>query len=255
MFVDGGPFTPFVDSINGACGTKCKVGDWTCVGNVSWPDPQSPDVTLTFQAFEYVSTSPIEGLDVQVCTPLNQGCDPPLATARTDGRGIAVLTFANPVDAEGLGLNGFLQVSSPDGGYVPTLVYWDFPLSESTAGVSWEFARPSESQGLATAVGVVQDPQRGQIDVAASDCSWGYAPRAIVAIDISDAGVTEVYGTSGDRTLTSTDQSGLAFFFNVPASSHVRVTETPVGMERPASAAEVQVRAGWLTGIWMWPTQ
>jgi hypothetical protein len=256
FFVDGSAWTPFVDSINGVCGTSCKVGDWTCIGKVSWPYPKSADVSLTFQAAEYVSKGPIEGLEVQVCTSLNPSCDPPLATARTNADGIAVLTFANAPDPEGLGLNGFLQVSSADGGYVPTLVYWGFPLSEPTAGVVWDFSTPSQAQELSSGiVGVPQDPERGQLDVVASDCSWGYAPHAQVKIDMGADGATELYGTTGNRALTSTDQSGLAFILNVPPSTNVRVTETPPGMDRPASVDSVQVRAGWITGVLMYPTQ
>ncbi len=255
-FVDGSPWTPFGNSINGVCGTSCKVGDWTCIGKVSWPDPKSPDVSLSFQAMEYVSKGPIEGLDVQACDRLDPACVRPLATARTDASGLAVLKFPNPPDAEGLGLDGFLQVSSADGSYVPSLIYWGYPLSEPTAGVAWEFATPSENQELSTNIGgVTPDPKRGYLDVAVVDCSWGYAPHAQVTIDPGDAGTTEVYGTTGNLALTSTDQSGLVFILNVPAATNVRVTATPLGMDRPASVDSVQVRAGWITGITMYPTQ
>jgi hypothetical protein len=254
-FVDAGPWPPFVNAINGVCGTSCKVGNWTCAGKISWPDPKAPEVKLTFQASEFVTPGPIGGLDVRVCTSLDPGCHSPLATGQTNADGTAVFTVPNPPDSEGLGLNGFLEVTSPDGGYVPTLVYWGFPLSEPTATVQWEFATPSETQQINSAIaGVTPDPQRGSIYVAVVDCSAGYPPHVQVATDLGDAGVTEIYGTTGDRTLTATDQSGLAFILNVPPTGNVRLTATPLGMDRPASVDSVQVRAGWITGIGMFPT-
>ena len=129
------------------------------------------------------------------------------------------------------------------------------PASEPTAAIQWGFATPSETQQINTAIaGVTQDPQRGSIDVAVVDCSAGYPPHVQVATDLGDAGVTEIYGTTGDRTLMATDQSGLAFIANVPPTGNVRVTATPLGMDRPASVDSVQVRAGWITGISMFPT-
>ncbi len=255
VFVDAGVWPPFGGAIDGVCNASCKVGNWTCVGNISWPVAKAPQVTLTFQATDFVSQLPIEGLDVHVCTPLDVGCDPPLQTGQTNGDGIAVLTFPNPPDSEGLGLNGFLEVTSPDGGYVPTLVYWGFPLSEPTAGVVWELGTPSEVTGITTNIArVTPDPQRGDIYLVVSDCSYGYAPRAQVSTDLGDAGVTEIYGTTGNRALTATDPSALVFFLNVPPSSNVRVTATPVGLDRPSSVIPVQVRAGWITGVTMYPT-
>jgi hypothetical protein len=258
-FVDGGVWPPFGNDINNRCGASCKVGNWTCAGKVSWPYPE-PTVTVTFQAIEYLSPRPpIPNLDVHVCDSLKPACDSPsapaLARGQTNTDGIAVMTFANAPNAQGLGLNGFLEIESPDQTYPPSLLYWGFPLSESTAGVLWDFSTSAEVQALDSNIAhVMQEPQLGQIIVAVVDCSAGFAPQVKVSIDPGGAGITTIYGINADPTLTATDLSGLAFLFNVPPSTNVRVTATPVGMERPTSVVPVQVRAGWITNVSMYPT-
>jgi hypothetical protein len=258
LFPDGGPWTPFYQDWSGACATACGSGTyWSCVGHVSWPVPKSASVMLGYQGVEYVTQAAVADLDVTVCSPLDLTCAMPLASARTNAQGTAVLTFPNPPTYfADLGLNGYLEEVSPDGKYVPILYYWGYPLSEPnnpniSNGVEYS-ATPSEYQLLAGALGVTIDPTRGLIFENVSDCMFNLAPGAKVAIDVQDPAIREFYGQS-NPTATETDATGLVLFSNVPPGP-VNLTVTPVGLGKPSSKVTVQVRAGWIAAGNLWPT-
>jgi hypothetical protein len=253
-----GPYAPIVAALRGSCINDCATGnDWSCVGQRVWPDTEAQVITMTFLATEYFGNGPVADLNVSVC-----GTDPtcaiPLQTGSTgsDG-GTAVLTFVGPGTA-GAGLNSFLEVTSPTMAYVPTLVFWGFPLSEATVTIPWSFATPAEVQALLSPVGVTQDPSRGQIVAYLGDCLYNPSPGVQVSTDISDPQIQTFYGLDMP-TLTATDSTGLVFIDNVPLGADsgpdlVHLTATPLATGKPSSKVTVQVRAGWTTGVLMYPT-
>jgi hypothetical protein len=258
FYPDGGPWTPFYRQWSGACATACGLGTyWSCVGHIGWPVPKSATVMLRYTGVEYVTSAPVAGLDVSVCSPLDLACATRLAGARTDDNGIAVMTVQNPPDFFGLGLDGFLQETSPDAGYVPVLLYWGYPLSEAnnpspTAGQEYSIT-PSEYQLLAGALGVTLDPKRGLIFENVSDCMFNLSPGVRVTLDVQDPAIREFYGQSNPMA-TETDSTGLVIIANVPPGN-VNLTATPLALkDKPSSKVTVQVRAGWITGGILWPT-
>ena len=254
---DGGPFTSFIREWSGACATACASGDyWSCVGHVGWPAPKSPSVTVTYTGFEYVSHAPVASLNISVCNPLDLACARPLASGQTDATGTVVLNLLNPPDSNGLGLNGYFQVSSPDKTYVPNIVYWGYPMSEANNPLPMDAyglnITVEEDEQLAAALGVTVDPTRGQIFANVEDCLFNSAPGVQVTLDDHDPAIHEFYGI-GNLMPTATDQTGVAIFTNVPVGN-VNVTATPLALGAPSSKVTVQVRAGWITGANLFPT-
>jgi hypothetical protein len=229
------------------------------VGHRHWPDTDVQDITLALEATEYVGMGPVADLNVSVC-----GTDPTCAIPLGDGGstgtdGTAVLTFVGPAAGD-QGLNGFLEVTSPAMAYVPTLVYWGFPLSEASVTIAWQFATSAQAQALLSPVGVTQDSSRGQIVAYLGDCLFNPSPGVQVSTDISDPEmkVQEFYGVDMPA-LTATDNTSLVFIVNVPVGADsganlVHLTATPLATGKPSSKVTVQVRAGWATGVYMYPT-
>jgi hypothetical protein len=226
------------------------------VGHVGWPVPKSSSVTATYTGYEYVSHAPVATLNVSVCNPLDLACARPLASGQTDATGSVVLSFQNPSDSHGLGLNGYFQVTSPDKSYVPNVVYWGYPMSEPTnplpMGSFGLNITAAEDAELAAAVGVTIDPTRGQIFANVEDCLFNNAPGVQVTIDNHDPEIHEFYGI-GNLMPTATDQSGVVIFANVPVGN-VNLTATPLAVGSQSSKVTVQVRAGWITGANLFPT-
>jgi hypothetical protein len=177
-------------------------------------------------------------------------CAQPLGHGQTDASGLAAFPVQNPTLISPLGINGYLQLVLP--GYVPTLLYWGFPLSEATDDNNWKFVTPAVNQQLAATGGVTLDPMRGQITVRVFDCLPRPAPEVEVTTNITDPKMSEFYGLAFNRT-PPTDSSGLVFFNNVPVGP-VTLTATPVALGRPSSKVAVSVRAGFDTAVEMWVT-
>jgi hypothetical protein len=254
---DAGPWTSFVQEWSGPCGTACASGGyWSCVGHVGWPAPKSPAVTVAYTGFEYVSHAPVASLNVSVCNPLDLACATPLASGQTNATGTVVLKLQNPPDSNGLGLNGYFQVTSPDKTYMPNIVYWGYPMSEANNPLPMDAyglnITTIEDEQLAAALGVTVDATRGQVFVNVEDCLFNPAPGVQVTIDNQDPAIREFYGI-GNLMPTATDRTGVAIFTNVPVGN-VNLTATPVAIGAPSSKVTVQVRAGWITGANLFPT-
>jgi hypothetical protein len=245
-------FAPLSTDLNGVCAVACGVGtDWACAGHLSWPIPQSSSVALTFVATDYVSLVGVPGASVSVCSPADVACAAPLASAQTDATGTAVLTVSNAHTPGGLGLDAYLQITDPS--FVPTLFYWGFPLGTSRWTVRGELLTPAEQQSLLASIHVTLDPNRGQIDAQVVDCAFHPAPGVGVSIDVADSETKVIYGLPGNATATSTDQTGLVSFLDVPPGS-VQLTATARSQGAPVSRISIQVRAGWITDVTMVPT-
>jgi hypothetical protein len=250
-----GPFDELLTTVRGSCISECQSGgDWSCVGQFGWPDVQSQVVTISFVASAYDSNTPLAGLSVSVCGQ-DPTCATPLATMSTGSDGTADLMIHAPTSAF-LGLNGFLEVTSPAMAYVPTRFYWGFPLSEPRVTLAWPLVPPSENQTLVSGMGYPQDAARGQIIAFVSDCLKNPSPNVQVTTDIQDPEmrVQEFYGIS-TPTATATDSTGIVYFNNVPVGSAINLTATPMATPRkPSSKVTVEARAGWITGVYMYPT-
>ncbi len=114
----------------GSCTTPCAIGNyWACVDHVTWPSPNSTNYSFGYTVTDFVTSQPVAGALVQVCSASDENCSQPLTHETTDADGRVSLTFQNIRDTSGLGLNGFLRTTAAD--IVPLDYYWGFPLVEA----------------------------------------------------------------------------------------------------------------------------
>jgi hypothetical protein len=62
----------------------------------------------------------------------------------------------------------------------------------------------------------------------------------------------EFYGIAAPAA-TATDSTGIVFFTGVPAGT-VHLTATPGSLQKASSMVTINVRAGYITGVTMFPT-
>jgi hypothetical protein len=234
-----------------ACG---RGGNWSCVGQVSWPKPKSDTVTLTLEFNDPQSMKGYAGVDVAVCDRSDRYCDHAKVEDKTVASGRVVLPFQN-------GLDGYVQVASQAQEFVNGLMYWGFPLSEAHYALiddtddwrhAFHFLTRDALKGVTDAAEVIQDPSRGFVLVDPVDCQGQPAPGVVLTLDPPDPGVRVFYGLS--LGLSETDRSNsFATFWNVPIGA-VSVIATPDAVGKPSSRQTVYVRAGLGTIVHMLPT-
>jgi hypothetical protein len=180
-------------------------------------------------------------------------CTTPLGVGVTNTSGEVSLQFQNVTavggQANGWGLIGYLKVAAPS--ITPYYYYWGYPLSESTVFSYGLLTTASELQGILAALNVMQDPARGIVSVATYDCHWASAAGVEVTLSSADA-LTRGFSTAG-AAATTTDQSGLIIFTNVPTGA-LQVTATPPGLGKASSSVSATVRRGTITQVLAWPT-
>ncbi len=163
----------------------------------------------------------------------------------------------NQAQVSGLGLNGYLLLTSPS--IVPDLFYWGFPLSESAFGISSDapffynpvrVVTPDEQAALAESLGITPDSTKGTLAIVVGDCRLHGAPGVQVTTNVM--GLRAAYDLS--PTLTETNSTGVVSFANVPPG-RVDLTASPVALGGKASShMTVTVRAGFETTVIMMPT-
>ncbi|MGO9834867.1 MAG: hypothetical protein ACLP1X_11670 [Polyangiaceae bacterium] len=104
---------------------------------------------------------------------------------------------------------------------------------------------------MASSIGVTQDLMLGAIYVVVHDCLGSYAPGVQVTTDNSDPRILEFYQFGSEAT--GTPSNGLAVFINVPPGL-LSLTATPNTLGTPSSQFTVNVAAGTLTEVGMFPT-
>ncbi len=247
----------------GPCAGACARGaDWSCVGHRNWPlpKPTADTVTMTIQVKDYTSGSLRSGVDVKVCDRNDVDCTSWLARGVTDTTGIVVLHVPNRVDMGFLGLDGYLQLTSPE--IVSDMLYWGFPLSEpdyaltdapaSGWNASLRVFTLEELNQLGSSLGIPYDPSLSLLIALVNDCEFRAAPDVEVKTNPGTPTVKEFYGLS--TTETATDPTYFsATFIGVPVGS-IEVVATPRALNQPSSRETVNVRAGWVTGVMMAPT-
>ncbi len=199
--------------------------DWTCLGNVHWPDASTGSEILTVPYVNAITSSAIPGIWVEPCQKLDPTCAHPLSEAGiTDDAGI--VTFSVPS-----GYDGYL-LSLWDAS-LPALMYVNPPILQNTT-VPWLPMIPTNDlSALAAAIGPVDgaaltlNPERGLVMLIAYDCAT--VPAAGVSFSLSPPAPssTLVYSVGGfpSLTATSTDSSGGAVIVNVPPGA-VTITAT-----------------------------
>jgi hypothetical protein len=246
----------------GQCGTQCELGSqWDCVGHVTWPSAGQSSVStvqMTVEVQDFLSNATLANIDVSVCARQDVTCANPVGHGTTDGTGHVVMQVTSTADFQGLGLDGYLLLQSPQ--IVTYLWYWGFPLSEPQV----EFVRssrgaflpapvtPAEYTQLITSVGMTYDAMVGVIGVDVYDCD----PHGAVGVQISnpgaDAGARVIYDFSTTATVTAS--SGIATVGPLQPGVY-DLTMTPVSLGVASSVARgVVARANALTVVNAFPT-
>jgi hypothetical protein len=217
----------------------------------------SDTVKMTIQVKDFETGSIFHGVDVKVCARADVSCDNPRAHGSIGPSGTVVLEFPNPVDFKGLGLDGYVQLESPD--FLPWLFYWGFPLSEPELvlvdsalwNLSIRVLTLDEANALGTSLGSSYDPGKSLLIATVHDCESRLAPGMKVTTNPAGPDAGEFYGLS--PALTATDSYGFATLAGLPTGS-VDVIATPLALGKPSSRQTVNVRPGWVTAPIMLPT-
>jgi len=255
---DADVFTSTVVAVGFHCVPQCDVGHyWFCAGRVTWPTAKSttPEVTLTLQdPNPNHGGAPLAGFTVKACEASDLACAAPLTTGTTDGQGKVTLPLP-PLPATAFGFEGYFDVASPTGTTVPYLYVLPFPLSEADAQLTLPVPTLSDVQKSESLVGVTPDPQRGILAAIVQDCVFIGAPGVVVTADGTDAESKEFYVSGGQPSAgaTSTDNSGVAYYYNIAPGQHMLVAQ-PSDLAQPSSKARAIVRAGAMTVVPTIPT-
>ncbi len=244
---------------SGPCRSQCDWGQaWSCVGRVAWAAAKSPTVRLTIEVSDYLRGTLFANADVSVCGPQDVDCMTPKAHGTTDVNGRVVLTVPNVPDNAGFGLDGYVQVKSPE--IMTWLRYWGFPLSEPQAffvndayqNFAIQVLTPTVYAQYLQSFGATFDPNTGSIVANANDCLGHISPGVQFTTTSSDLATRAYYAFS--TTATATDATGIAAIGPIPPGV-VDITATPVGLMKPSSVMRgVVVRANAVTAVTMGPT-
>jgi hypothetical protein len=249
--LDGGALDAAIALGNAAypCLSACGYGEtWTCVGQVTWPrDVTTNTLSLVLTVIDGIRGAPLAGVTAKICSP-DPACSAPSATDVTDINGMVTLNQSLPTGW----INSYVDLS--DGGIVPTLFFWDFPLTEPTAYATVFTITPTEYAGMAQQLGVTIDSDAGNAHIVGYDCTLTNADG--VNFSISPAGPYPVFYGAGhtvSATQNGTDRGGTAFIFDIPTTT-ITLTMTPQVTGKPAGEVTFFSRPGGLAEVWALPT-
>jgi hypothetical protein len=266
-------FNAVYANFQSTCAVPCGYGDyWACAGKIVWPRAKTNTATFQVDVINLSSQAPIAGASVSICSgcPCPQPNSPLLAQGQTNDAGSVLLSVPQIVSPMGVGLNGCTQVTAE--GYLPEYAYWDFPISEAfftntdAPGLSRtqallgdpQLVTPMAQQQDTTLLGTPQQPSRGQIGAEVFDCLGSLGGRGAQVTISSDDPVVSAFSAMADagvgrRIAETAPNNGRIYFQNVPPGS-ITLTATPLALGRPVSQVTVNVDAGTVTAVRMYPT-
>jgi hypothetical protein len=161
-------------------------------GIVVAPD-QTPVDAVTLQAFAGGSATPI-------------------ATTTSNATG----AFTFDLSTGGTPVDGFIQGSKA--GFIDTFYYAPAPVAASTSRATILMSTPAAFSTIAAIAQVVPDPTMGTVVIGVVNCQS--APVEGAAVTVVPAGTTRYLRNNlPNVSATSTDATGLALVFNVPAGA------------------------------------
>ena len=227
--------------------------NFSCVGNIEWPNPGVATYTHTYGLLELMTQEPVVGATAKVCGMDDPECAAPLSSGVSDQYGNVTVTF--PAAAEGL--DGYVEFSGPD--IVTTLGF--YRETDNTVAYTTPGAFPTIVLGTTTLVALAAlanvelDPTRGSIIYSAADCANVRAAGISADVESGDAGTIAVYVEGGmpSAELTATTAEGQGGLLNVPVGAtkvHAYWAETgdEIGVQ------DVIVRAGAVSATLLVPT-
>jgi hypothetical protein len=242
--------------VGGACFRECAIGEnWSCLGRVAWPLGSPFDATtLVVHEYDYTDAEApkVIGLRADLCAPI--GCSPPIMTTTTDDVGNATFIVPQTPGALELGPTRYARIApqSDASDLTPVLAYWGFPLSQSHYAFG-SFAVTSAELRL-TLESVQEDAgrsDRGHIYAIIHDCA--FSPARHVKVESTNGTVYYYEHGQPAKGLTETTEDGVVGIANAePGTVTIKVTPTSVGA--PSHRYDVEVRAGEITLVNMYPT-
>lgn len=227
---------------------------WGCLGNVKPPTFPNPKVNVSVPLVDLTSKKPVTAIDARPCGKTDVACASPLGpTVQPNASGI--LGFV--VDA---GFDGYIELKSTniDGGmpaHLPSLVFFNPPLSVDTIYIPIPLISPAALAGLAAQFSNTIDPTLGAPFAEVVDCQGKAADGVGVALDQADASTRTFYFVSGLPTESTmqTDQTGYSGFINTPVGVRT-ITGTVRGTNKRVGTISVLVRPSTLTYTVLPPT-
>ena len=244
---DGSDATSDLDSSDAPAGA-----DWSCVGSVTLPTPVGTSCSLSMTLSDFATNAGVSGIAVKACAKSDATCANPIASGTTDANGAVTLTDV-PLGVSGF--DGYLDASG--GGILPTLVYRSIPASKGLAGAHFPVLTSAEASGVATLLGTSIDATRGHVAGSAVDCSGNWPAGVMLGASTADASTRGFYlvGGAPSATATATDanESNGGGYLNLPVGT-ATVTAKVQATGVVSSSVDVQVRAGTMTLVYLFPT-
>ena len=220
--LDGGidAASPFTTVGFSYCLDACQLNsNWSCAGHVEWPPVIGGELTIQLRLVDTVLQQPVPGVLAKVCNGADTTCQSPTVMAATDDAGtvqLAQYPEAGPIFSSG----AYIDLS--EGGILPGVFFWSFPLSQSPVSFQVQTVTPSEVPEVLSAVDAAADPMTGFVVVVGFDCLPS-VNGAGMTFTLATPGVSHVfYEQKGviDPSATETDNSGTALFVNAPVGSN-----------------------------------
>lgn len=244
------------DVDTGPADTGADVYDpkWACLGNVKPPTFPNPKVNVSVPLVDLNTKKPVTEINARPCGKTDVACASPLGpTVQPNASGI--LSFV--IDA---GFDGYIELKSSnvDGGlpaYLPSLVFFNPPLSVDTIYIAIPLISPAALSGLAAQFGNAIDPTLGAPFAEVVDCQGKPAEGVSVAMDQADASTRTFYFVNGlpTESTTQTDTTGYSGFINAPTGVRT-ITGTVAATKQRVGTISVLVRPSTLTYTVLPPT-
>jgi hypothetical protein len=245
------------------CTEACEVGsDWSCVGEVSWPQPTSDSITGTLTIVDVASQSQtLPGLSVTACFSVDLECQSPVSPAvTTDANGQAVITVPTTNQGGQVGFVGYLKITDPTGTYLPELVFAGFPRTQTGYSPTIVMVSGQTAQEISMFTTGTYDPTSPVVIASVTDCAGAYAPDVSLSVESGDGGSTgaKVYYTSGtgvpDLSASATSTNGTAIVAGalpgfLIVSTHVAAVKAP-----SVASWEILTRAATVSLVLLTPT-
>ena len=227
---------------------------WGCLGSVKPPTFPNPKVNVSVPLVDLLTKKPVTAIDARPCGKTDVACTNPLgATVQPNASGI--LSFV--LDA---GFDGYIELKSTniDGGlpaYLPSLVFFNPPLSIDTIYIAIPLISPAALTGLAAQFGNAIDPMLGAPFAEVVDCQGKPADGVSVSMDKADASTRTFYFVNGlpTESTTATDSTGYSGFINAPTGVRT-ITGTVQATNKRVGTISVLVRPSTLTYTVLSPT-
>lgn len=254
--VDAGPDADAASDADAAV----DAGPWSCLGNVTYPSPTKPQVSVTVPLIDLVSHAPHTDVLARVCAKIDVNCQSPIATTVPDANGQLHLTLS-------AGFDGFVLLTPllpdggipdpdagniPDGGLgqlvIPSLVFFNPPLFEDITYLTILLLTQNSLMQISQAENTTIDPSLGAVFMSAYNCNQQGSAGISVALDSTATSTGGFYfqGNLPSLTATATDSTGYAGFVNVPTGTRT-VTGTLQATQQYIGKVSVFSRASMIS--------